>query len=126
MAQSGQSHPALSNADGHCFSCGRGPSTSSFAPMPTRSPKNTSGGGFRANSPTKKATSMKNLRKMMDSRDARSANAPNKMERASSLPDLPAPQKQAPLPKTERAPENVKLPGLHQDSERPANANVEA
>jgi len=124
MADAGTSNPVFGNADGTCFSCGRSPSSSSFPPMPTRSPKNSTGGGFKANSP-KKATSMKNLRKMMDSREQ--ARSPQRMEKSVSLPELPNQDRPAQFQeKKERAPENVKLPGLQEDTSRPTSAKVEA
>lgn len=121
MADAGTSNPVFGNADGTCFSCGRSPSNSSFPPMPTRSPKNSSGGGFRANSP-KKAMSMKNLRKsMMES-------PPAKMEKSMSLPELPnKPNVPSHIQeKQERIPEKVKLPGLKENTSRPSSAKVEA
>lgn len=81
MADAGQTSPVFGNADGTCFSCGRSPSNSSFPPMPTRSPKSSTGGGFKANTPKKHSMSAKILRTMDE-------QPPGRMSKSCSLPEL--------------------------------------
>jgi len=115
MQASSSSGPVFGNADGTCFSCGRSPSTSAFPPMPARSPKNSSGGGFKsAVTPTKGRSS----RAFSSTGQlVRKTSSPKPMNKSMSLPELPGQEQPAEKKQVPSNADRVKLPAV-EDAEQ--------